>query len=237
MTYKRILLKISGETVAGPGNFGIDPESCQKIAFGIKDLWENGFEVGVVIGAGNIFRGKDRARLGLKRIPADQMGMLATIINAIALQQAIEDLGAECVVMSAIECHQIAENYHWKHAIKHLEKNRIVLFAGGTANPYFTTDTAAALRANEIQADLLLKATKVNGIYSKDPIQFPDAIRYEKIAYSDVLAQRLEVMDPAAIALCMSAKMPILVCNAWASPKLSCVLQDTSLGTLVYYKE
>ena len=214
--------------------YGITADSCSTIAHGIKDLVDNNIQVGIVIGGGNIFRGIEGAKLGIARTPSDHMGMLATIINAIAMQQALEKLGVEAVVLSAINCQPICDPYNYKQAIHHLEKNRVVLFAGGTGSPYFTTDTAAALRASEIQAQILLKATKVNGIYSKDPLKFPDAVRYEKLSYAEVLAQKLNVMDATAVALCMSNQIPILVFNMWATPKLSEVLVNTDLGTLVH---
>lgn len=232
--YHRILLKLSGEALMGQSPYGITSDACHTIANGIKDLVEKNIQVGVVIGGGNIFRGIEGENLGISRIPSDHMGMLATIMNAIAMQQALERCGVEAVVMSAFNCQPICDPYNFKQAIHHLEKNRVVLFAGGTGSPYFTTDSAAALRACEIQAQILLKATKVNGIYSKDPIKYTDAIRYEKISYAEVLAQKLNVMDATAVALCMSCQIPILVFNMWATPKLSDVLVDKSLGTLVY---
>lgn len=235
--YTRILLKLSGEALAPgseTGHAGISGDSALSIARGIKDFVDHGIEVGCVIGAGNIFRGIQGSELGIARTPADQMGMLATIINAIALQQALEALGVEAVVMSAIQCAPIADLYNWKQALHHLEKKRVVLFAGGTGNPYFTTDTAAALRAAEIHAQILLKATKVNGIYSKDPLKHPDAVRYEKLTYAEVLAQNLAVMDATSIALCMSSKIPILVFNMRTTTHLTDVLVDTSYGTIVY---
>ena len=232
--YKRILLKLSGESLLGQNSSGISGESTLRIANGIKDFVDHGIEVGVVIGGGNIFRGVEGTKLGISRTPADHMGMLATIINAIALQQALEQIGVEAIIMSAIPCQAIADPFNWKKAIYHLEHKRVLLFAGGTGSPYFTTDTAAALRASEIQAEILLKATKVNGIYSKDPIKYPDAIRYETLTYADVLAQNLNVMDATSVALCRSSNIPILVFNMWATPHLSEVLVNKSLGTLVY---
>lgn len=218
----------------GQGAYGIRADACKSIAEGIKDLHDHHVQVGVVIGGGNIFRGIEGTKLGIGRTPSDHMGMLATIINAIALQQALDSLGVEAVVMSAIACQPIADPYNFKQAIHHLEKNRVVIFAGGTGSPYFTTDTAAALRASEIQAQILLKATKVNGVYSKDPMQYKDAVRYEKLSYTEVLAQKLNVMDLAAVALCMSNQIPILVFNMWATPKLSEVLVNPNFGTLVH---
>ncbi len=237
--YKRVLLKLSGEALMGKEEYGIASEPCEQIVKGIKDLLDAGIQTGIVIGGGNIFRGIDGKALGIGKIPADHMGMLATIINAIALQQALEKHSIEAIVMSAVSCQPFAEPYHWKQAIQHLEKNRVVIFAAGTGSPYFTTDTAAALRTCEIQAQILLKATKVNGIYSKDPLKHPDAIRYEKISYAEVLAQKLNVMDATAVALCMSSQVPILVFDMWATPKFSEVivqevLISKNLGTIVY---
>lgn len=218
----------------GQSPYGIRADACSLIAKGIKDLVDNNIQVGVVIGGGNIFRGIEGDKLGIARTPADHMGMLATIMNAIAMQQALETIGVDAVVMSAINCQPIADPYNFKQAIHHLQKNRVVLFAGGTGSPYFTTDTAAALRACEIEAQILLKATKVNGIYSQDPLKFPDAKRYETLSYAEVLAQKLNVMDATAVALCMSSQIPILVFNMWATPKLSEVLVNPNLGTLVH---
>ncbi|MBS0637999.1 MAG: UMP kinase [Verrucomicrobia bacterium] len=233
-TYHRILLKLSGEALMGQNPYGIRADACQTIAEGIKDFVDNNIQVGVVVGGGNIFRGIEGSKLGIARTPSDHMGMLATIMNAIALEQALENIGVDAVVMSAINCQPIADPYNFKQAIHHLEKNRVVIFAGGTGSPYFTTDTAAALRASEIQAQILLKATKVNGIYSKDPLKFSDAVRYEKLTYAEVLAQKLNVMDATSVALCMSNQIPILVFNMWATAKLSEVLVNKELGTLVH---
>jgi uridylate kinase len=232
--YKRILLKLSGESLMGKGQFGISPQATQEIARSIKDLVDQGIEIGIVIGAGNIFRGLQGEALGIQRTPADQMGMLGTIINGIALGQALEQIGVENLIMSAIECTSIVEPYSWKKALHHLEHKKVLIFVGGTGNPYFTTDTAAALRANEIQAEVLVKATKVNGVYSKDPLKFPDAVRYETLSYAEVLAQNLSVMDATSIALCMQNKIPILVCNMWAAEKLSDVFMNKNLGTMVH---
>ncbi len=232
--YHRILLKLSGEALMGQSPYGIRSEATSNIANGIKDLVEANIQVGVVVGGGNIFRGIEGENLGIGRTPSDHMGMLATIINAIALQQALENIGVDAVVLSAINCQPICDSYNFKQAIHHLEKNRVVLFAGGTGSPYFTTDTAAALRASEIQAEILLKATKVNGVYSQDPMKYKDAVRYEKLTYADVLSQKLKVMDATAVALCMSNQIPILVFNMWATPRFSEVLTNTNLGTLVH---
>lgn len=234
MPYRRVLIKLSGESLMGTADYGITGKACKTISTGIKDLVDHGIQVGIVIGGGNIFRGIEGADLGIQKIPADHMGMLATIMNAIALQQTLQQQGIVSVVMSAINCQPIVDSYNWKKAIDHLENNRVVIFAGGTGSPFFTTDTAAALRASEIQAEILLKATKVNGIYSKDPIIHPDAIRYEKISYAEVLAQKLQVMDATAVALCMSSQIPILVFDMWATAKFSEILMNKNLGTIVY---
>ena len=233
--YKRILLKLSGEALMGDQNYGITGDSCHAIALGIKDFVDNNIQVGVVVGGGNIFRGISGGdKLGISRTPADHMGMLATIINAIALQQALESVGVQAICMSAIACQPIADPYNHKQAIHHLEKNRVVIFAGGTGSPYFTTDTAAALRACEIQAEILLKATKVNGVYTQDPLKHPDAKRFETLTYAEVLAQKLNVMDATSVALCMSCQIPILVFNMWTTQKLTDVLVNKNLGTLVH---
>lgn len=213
MKLKRILLKISGESLANPQQLGIATAPCLHIAKAIKSLHDQGLEVAIVIGGGNIFRGVNLKEMGMQRTPADHIGMLATLMNGIALQQSLESIGCSAKVMSALECPKIAEPYNWYHAQKALTQKQVLLFVGGTGNPYFTTDTAAALRASEIQADALLKATKVDGIYNKDPLKYPDATKYETISYSQVLAEKLEVMDATAIALCMSNKIPILVFN------------------------
>lgn len=232
--YKRILLKLSGEALSADTGETISADSALQIAHSIKDFTDHGIEVGCVIGGGNIFRGLEGSKLGINRTPADQMGMLATIINSIALQQALQQQGVDAVVMSAINCEPIVDFYNWKQAIHHLEKKRVVIFAGGTGSPYFTTDTAAALRASEIQAEILLKATKVNGIYSKDPLKYPEATRFETLTYAEVLAQNLNVMDATSIALCRSSSIPILVFNMWATKHLTEVLTDKTLGTIVH---
>ncbi len=211
----------------------IAAEPILQIVGGIQDLVQHGVEVGIVIGGGNIFRGIRGEKLAIQRTPADQMGMLATIINGIALSQALEQCGVHNVIMSAIDCHPIAEPYQWQKALEYIEQKKVVIFVGGTGSPYFTTDTAAALRASEIHAEALLKATKVNGVYSQDPLKFPDAIRYTQISYREVLAQKLDVMDATAIALAMSNRIPILVFDMWATKKFSDVLHDTSLATIV----
>lgn len=233
--YKRILLKLSGEALLGPSGFGIDQEACQKTAAAISKLHRAGVEVAVVIGGGNIFRGVDLRATGMPRTPADHMGMLATILNGIGLQQALMAGGDKVCMMSALECPKVAEPYNWAKALEYLENDTILIFVGGTGNPYFTTDTAAALRASEIQADILFKATKVDGIYNKDPLKHPDAVKYPHISYSQVLAEKLQIMDATAIALCRTSQVPIYVCNMDRLFKESAekILTDFSSGTLV----
>lgn len=211
--YQRILLKLSGETLMGSQPFGIYQEACMQVANDLSLFHRAGIQLGVVIGGGNIFRGIDLRLTGMPRTPADHMGMLATLLNGIALQQALMLCGVPVCVMSALECPKVAEPYNWTKALQHLEGGSVVIFVGGTGNPYFTTDTAAALRASEIGADVLFKATKVNGIYNKDPLKHPDAIKYDTISYSQVLAEKLQVMDATAIALCRSSQIPIFVFN------------------------
>lgn len=211
--YQRVLLKLSGETLMGSEPFGIHQETCMQIANYLYSFHQAGIQLGVVIGGGNIFRGMDLRLMGMPRTPADHMGMLATLLNAIAVQQALMLRGVPVCVMSALECPKVAESYNWTKAINYLEGGSVVLFAGGTGNPYFTTDTAAALRASEIGADVLLKATKVDGIYNKDPLKYTDAVKYETLSYSQVLTEKLQVMDATAIALCRSNQIPIFVFN------------------------
>lgn len=234
---KRILLKLSGEVLAGNGEkkTAINQMACQKIALAIKAMQKQGLEIGIVIGGGNIFRGIQAGELGLERTPADQMGMLATLINGIALQQSLTSIGCSARVMSALECPKVAETYTWRQAHEYLKNQEILIFVGGTGNPYFTTDTAAALRASEIHADILLKATKVDGIYNKDPLKHPDAKKYDQMTYSQVLAEKLAVMDATSIALCMHSKIPVYVFNMklLEEKSVSNLLQDTSKGTLV----
>lgn len=211
--YKRILLKISGESLLGKHHFGVDPDACLAIAKALKEMHLAGLEVAVVIGGGNIFRGVRLKEFGMSRTPADQIGMLATLINGIALHEALVGMYCKARLMSALECPKIAESYNWGKAIEALSSGHIVLFVGGTGNPYFTTDTAAALRASEIEADIMLKATKVDGIYNKDPIKNPDAVKYDTITYSRILNEKLEIMDSTSVALCMNNQIPILVFN------------------------
>ncbi len=232
--YKRILLKLSGEMLAGPKRTGIDAETIAQIAQEVKIAYDTGVEIGLVIGGGNIFRGVAASAEGMDRASSDYMGMLATCINALALQDALEKAKVPTRVQSAIEMAEIAEPYIRRRAIRHLEKHRIVIFAAGTGNPYFTTDTAASLRAMEINAEILMKATKVDAIYDKDPTKHSDAKKYDKISYIDVLNQGLQVMDSTAISLCMDNKLPILTFDL-AKPGniLKAVLGET-IGTLVH---
>lgn len=231
LSYRRILIKLSGEALMGSKHHGIDYDAVDSWAKRIKELIDHGVEVACVIGAGNIFRGLEGEKYGLERTPADHMGMLGTIINGIALQQGLRKAGLHAALMSAIDCRPIAEPYHWDSALEHLENKQPVIFVGGTGSPYFTTDTAASLRACEIGADVLVKATKVDGVYSKDPIKHKDAIRYDKITYSEVLQQKLGVCDATAVALLMESKIPILVCNMHA-PSMVEVLKN-HVGTWI----
>jgi len=233
--YPRILLKLSGEMLMQGQLFGINSTACQALAYHIKNLHASGIEVGIVIGGGNIFRGTHLEAIGIARSPADQMGMLATLINGVALQEALENIGCKAKVLSALECPKVAETYTWRAAMQALASQTIVIFVGGTGNPYFTTDTAAALRASEIHADLLLKATKVDGIYSKDPLKHSDAVKYHSLSYSQMLAEKLEVIDATAVALCRSNGIPILVFDMQKlqSENISQLLSQKNFGSLV----
>ena len=211
--YRRILLKLSGEALMGDLDYGISPEFMSQLAAEIKDLVDAGCQVAIVVGGGNIFRGEGLARGGMDRVTGDHMGMLATVMNALAIQDAIERLGGYCRVMSAIRINQVCEDYIRRRAVRHLEKGRVVIFGSGTGNPFFTTDSAASLRAIEINADLMLKATKVDGIYDADPVKNPDAKRYDELTYDQVLDQRLAVMDQTAIVLCRDHQVPLRVYN------------------------
>lgn len=232
--YKRILLKLSGEALMGDQGFGIDPQVVSRIASEVKDIHELGVQVAIVIGGGNIFRGIKAEGEGFDRVTADHMGMLATVINALAIQDALEKMDVYTRVMSAIEMRQVAEMYIRRRAVRHLEKRRVVIFAAGTGNPYFSTDTTAALRAMEIKADVILKATKVDGIYNADPVKVADATMYEKISYMDVLTQGLGVMDTTAISLCMDNKVPIIVFNLLMKGNIRRVIEGERIGSLVY---
>jgi len=231
--YKRILLKLSGEALMGTADYGIQPEVISRFAKEISELSTQGVELGIVIGGGNIFRGAGLAASGMDRVSGDHMGMLATVMNALALQDAIEKHGAFCRVMSAIRIHEVCEDYLRRRAIRHLEKGRVVIFAAGTGNPFFTTDSAASLRAVEIGADLLLKATQVDGVYSADPKKDPDAVRYTELSYDEVINQRLGVMDTTAVVMCQEQKMPLRVFDVHKIGNLTKIIYGEDIGTLV----
>jgi uridylate kinase len=231
--YKRILLKISGEVLTGEGEYGIDPAVIQQIAREVKEVKNLGVEVSIVIGGGNIFRGIAASAKGMDRASADYMGMLATIINGIALQDALEEIGVQTRVQTAIEMRQVAEPYIRRRAIRHLEKGRVVIFAGGTGNPYFTTDTAASLRAMEIGAEAILKGTKVDGIYDKDPVLNKGALKYDELTYLDVLKNQIKVMDATAISLCMDHQIPIFVFSLKEKGNIKRVIRGDRVGTKV----
>jgi uridylate kinase len=231
--FSRILLKLSGEALGGPSGVGISAEAVQNMAEQICEVRELGVQVVVVVGGGNIFRGLTGSKRGIERATGDYMGMLATIINSLALQDALEKLGAPTRVQSAIAMSQIAESFIRRRAVRHLEKGRVVIFGGGTGNPYFSTDTAAALRANEIGAEVILKATKVDGIYDCDPKKNPKAKRFAQITYIDALQRRLQVMDSTAFSLCMDNKMPIIVFDFFRPHNLKRIVLGEKVGTLV----
>ncbi|MCF6262351.1 MAG: UMP kinase [Xanthomonadales bacterium] len=231
--YQRILLKLSGEALLGNESYGIDPVIISRIAEEVREILETGVQVAIVIGGGNIFRGAGLAASGIDRVTGDHMGMLATVINSLALQDALERVGVSARVMSAISINDVCEDYIRRRAIRHLEKGRVVIVAAGTGNPFFTTDSAAALRAIEIGADLVIKATKVDGIYSADPVTHPDAIRYDQISYDQVIADKLAVMDTNAIVLCRDQNMPIRVFNMFAEGHLLRLVCGEAIGTLV----
>jgi uridylate kinase len=231
--YKRILLKLSGEILAGAAGYGLDEDVLHGIAAEIAEVHRSGVQIGVVLGGGNIFRGLAAASRGMDRVAADSMGMLATVINSLALQHALEKQGVFTRVQSAIDMHKVAEPFIRRRAVRHLEKGRVVIFAAGTGNPYFTTDTAAALRAIEVGADVILKGTRVDGVYDKDPERHGDASRYETITYLDVLNQGLKVMDSTAVSLCMDNKLPIIVFDVGRPGNLARVVDGEPVGTLV----
>lgn len=231
--YKRILLKLSGEALMGDAHSGIDPQVLKRIAGEIRELAEAGAELAIVIGAGNYFRGSGLAASGIERVTADHMGMIATIINSLALQDALEQLGMYARVMSAIKINQICEDYIRRRAIRHLEKGRIVIFAAGTGNPFFTTDTAASLRAVEINANLLIKATKVDGVYTADPVRDHNAVRYQQLGYDEVIERKLGVMDTTAVVLCRENNMPLRVLDMMKSGALMRAARGMDEGTLV----
>jgi uridylate kinase len=231
--YRRVVLKLSGEALSGKGSFGIDPEVVDVVAVEIRDVVMMGVQLGIVIGGGNIFRGVDVGARGMDRTTADYMGMLATVINSLALQSALEHLDVNTRVQTAIEMKAIAEPFIQRRAIRHLEKGMVVIFAAGTGNPYFTTDTAATLRAVEIKADVLLKATKVDGVYDCDPAKNANAVKYEKISYTDVLTRNLKVMDATAISLCRDNSLPLRVFNLQKTGNIKRVICGEAVGTIV----
>ena len=231
--YKRVLLKISGEILAGEDSSGINPRVIQEIAQEIQEVKDLGVEVAVVIGGGNIFRGVAASSKGMDRASADYMGMLATVLNALALQDALEKIGVQTRVQTAIEMREIAEPYIRRKAIRHLEKNRVVIFGAGTGNPYFTTDTTASLRAMEIGAEVIFKATKVDGVYDRDPLEDPGAKKYDELTYLDVLKKQIKVMDATAISLCMDHRIPIIVFNLKERGNIRRVILGEHIGTRV----
>jgi len=232
--YERILLKLSGEVLAGAASFGIDGERVRQLAVEVAEVARTGVQLGIVVGGGNIFRGVATAARNMDRVTADHMGMLATVINSLALQDAFEHLGVPTRVMSAIQMHQVAEPYIRRRAIRHLEKGRIVIFAGGTSNPYFSTDTAATLRALEIKAQVIAKATRVDGVYDKDPLKHTGAVMYKEIPYQEVLAKGLGVMDASAIAMCRDNQLPIIVFNLTTSGNIMRMSTGEAIGTLIH---
>ena len=231
--YQRILLKLSGEALMGDADYGIDPKVLQRVATEIIEIQKVGVEVGVVIGGGNIFRGEGLAKSGMDRVTGDHMGMLATVMNALAMQDALEQIGARVRVMSAIKINQVCEDFIRRRAIRHLEKGRVVIFAAGTGNPFFTTDSAAALRAIEVGAQLLLKATKVDGIFSADPKTDPDATLYDTLTFNEVLQRELKVMDTSAFSLCRDHGIPLRIYNMTVPGNLMRIVHGEDIGTLV----
>jgi uridylate kinase len=232
--YGRILLKLSGEVMAGQGSFGIDAGRVAALAEEVAEVARAGVQIGLVVGGGNFFRGVAEAARNMDRVTADHMGMLATVINALALQDALEKQGILTRVMTAIEMHEVAEPYIRRRAIRHLEKGRIVVFAAGTSNPYFSTDTAATLRGLEIKAEVVAKATRVDGVYDKDPLTNPDAVRYTEISFSDVLARNLKVMDASAVAMCRDNRMPMVVFNLNVRGNIMRMAMGEPIGTLIH---
>jgi len=233
LKYRRIILKVTGEILAGAQRYGIDSRMVRGFAEEIKEVHDIGCEMALVIGGGNIFRGLEGTEEGMERATADTMGMLATVINSLALQDALEKIGVSTRVMSAVEMRQVAEPYIRRRATRHLEKGRVVLLAGGTGNPYFTTDTAAGLRAMEVGAEVILKATKVDGVYDADPLKYQGAKRYGELSYIEVLNKELKVMDSTAISLCMDNRLPIIVFNIMEKGNIKRVIRGEEIGTLV----
>jgi len=232
--YQRIVLKLSGEALAGGSSFGIDPERVKGLAAEIAEVVKAGVQIGLVVGGGNFFRGVAAAAMNMDRVAADHMGMLATVINALALQDALEKAEAPTRVMTAIQMHQVAEPYIRRRAIRHLEKGRIVIFAAGTSNPYFSTDTAATLRALEIHADVIAKGTRVEGVYDKDPLRHPDAVLYPEISYHEILSKALRVMDASAVAMCRDNQLPIVVFNLNVFGNIMRMSMGEPIGTVVH---
>ncbi len=231
--YHRILLKLGGEALAGEGGFGIDPQRAEEVASKVIKVREIGVQVAIVMGGGNLWRGRDGIERGMERATADYMGMIATVMNSLALMDALERMGVVTRVMTAIEMRAVAEPYIRRRAMRHLEKDRVVILGGGTGNPYFSTDTAAALRAMEIDADIVIKATKVDGVYEADPEKEPGAKRFDHLTYIDALNRRLEVIDSTAISLCMDNQLPILVLDMWEPESLTKALKGESIGTII----
>jgi uridylate kinase len=234
--FQRILVKLSGEALLGNSDYGIDPAVLKRIAAELQEIVEMGVQVAVVLGGGNIFRGAGLARAGMDRVAADHMGMLATVMNSLAMQDALESLGLYARVMSAIRINEVCEDYIRRRAVRHLEKGRVVIFAAGTGNPFFTTDTAASLRAIEINADILLKATKVNGVYSDDPVRNPAATRYSHLTFDKVLTDKLNVMDATAIVMCRDNRLPLRVFNLNNSGDLTRIVRGEDVGTTVTFE-
>jgi uridylate kinase len=232
--YNRVVLKLSGEALAGGGAFGVDPERVKSLAAEITEVAKTGVQMGLVVGGGNFFRGVAAAAMDMDRVAADHMGMLATVINAIALQDALEKAGVPTRVMTAIQMHQVAEPYIRRRAIRHLEKGRIVIFAAGTSNPYFSTDTAATLRALEVHAAVIAKGTRVDGVYDKDPLRHPDAVLYKQVSYLEVLAKALAVMDASAVAMCRDNQLPIVVFNLNVFGNIMRMSVGEPIGTLIH---
>ncbi len=233
LAYRRVLLKLSGEALMGDEDYGIDPKVLNRLAREVIEASEAGAEIALVIGGGNIFRGAGLAASGMDRVTGDHMGMLATVINALAMQDALEKLGGTARVMSALKVNDVCEDYIRRRAVRHLEKRRLVIFAAGTGNPFFTTDSGAALRAIEIGADLLLKATKVDGVYDKDPKKYPDAVKLDTLTYDEVISRNLQVMDTAAFALCRDARLPLRIFDMAEPGVLLRILRGEPIGTLV----
>src|SRR5438552_3887930 len=232
--YQRIVLKLSGEVLAGPQSFGIHPERVKSLAAEIAEVAKTGVQIGLVVGGGNFFRGAAAAAMDMDRVTADHMGMLATVINALALQDALEKAGAPTRVMTAIQMHSVAEPYIRRRAIRHMEKGRMVIFAAGTSNPYFSTDTAATLRGLEIHAEVVAKATRVDGVYDKDPLKHGDAVRFSEIDYSDVLSRNLRVLDASAVAMCRDNRMPIVVFNLNVRGNIMRMAMGEPIGTFIH---